>query len=87
MRRFGTGEATDRFGLRCVGRACDGAEIAIVLARPVPVQFTVVGTRSGLPSVAAPLVATRGPTARPQYATDSTITLSRLSYHGQERPE
>lgn len=77
VRRFGGGGPTGRYFLRCVGRACDGAEIEIVTDSAAPVEFTLVGTRSGLPPVAAPLVAARPALARPQYGSDSTIAIGR----------
>lgn len=78
IRPFGIGAAGDKYVLRCVGRACDGASLDIVLRNPQPVEFTIVGTRSGLPAVAAPLAAARPADARPQYAPDSTITIGRI---------
>ncbi len=78
VRRFGVNAGNERYFLRCAGRACDGAEIDIDIGTTAPVDLTVVGNRSGLPSVAAGLVAARPTLARPQYAPDTTITLSRL---------
>ncbi len=75
--RMGAG-AEERVTFRCVGRACDGATIEVMVERVGPVAITVIGTRSGLPAAAAPLVAARPATARPQYATDSTIAIARL---------
>jgi hypothetical protein len=75
---FGRGKADERFILRCVGRACDGATLDLVTGDAQPVELTIVGARTGLPAVAARLVAARPPTARPQYAPDSTITLGRI---------
>ncbi|HYN47068.1 MAG TPA: M20/M25/M40 family metallo-hydrolase, partial [Allosphingosinicella sp.] len=77
MRRFGRGEATDKYFVRCAGRACDGAEIDIVTGTARPVEFTIVGTRSGLPAAAAPLVRARPATARAQYGPDATIAIAR----------
>ncbi|MEA3046266.1 MAG: hypothetical protein QOJ53_598 [Sphingomonadales bacterium] len=78
MRRFGQGAATDKYYLRCIGRACDGAEIDLVVGGVAPVEFTLIGTRSGLPAVAAPLVRARPATARAQYGPDATITVGRI---------
>ncbi|WP_129793846.1 M28 family peptidase [Sphingosinicella sp. CPCC 101087] len=77
LRRYRPGGREDRYALRCVGRSCDGALIELVIGRPEPVEFTVIGTRSGLPPAAAPLVAARPERARPQYAPDTTISISR----------
>ena len=77
MRRFGRGEATGKYYIRCIGRACDGAEIDIVIGSARPVEFTIIGTRSGLPGVAAPLVRARPIAARAQYGADATIAIGR----------
>ena len=68
----------DKYYLQCFGRSCDGQAMTIVIGNPKPVEFTVVGSRSGLPPSAARLVAARPKFARPQYSPDSTITISRL---------
>ena len=68
----------ERAAYRCIGRSCDGATIDVLIERAEPATLTVIGTRSGLPSQAAPLLAARPATARPQYAPDSTIALARL---------
>jgi len=78
VRDFGANEGGDRYAIRCAGRACDGALIDVVIGSPGPVEFTIVGTRSGLPAVAAPLVRARPATARPQYGPDSTISIGRV---------
>jgi hypothetical protein len=77
---FGHGADTDKYYLRCIGRACDGAMMDVVVAGAQPVDFTVVGARAGLPPVAAPLVQARPGTARPQYGPDSTITVGRVRF-------
>ncbi len=82
MRRFGAGRPEDRYFIRCTGRSCDGAVLDVVLARHDPFDFTVVGTRSGLPAQAAALVRARGPLARPQYGPDATIAIDRFPYAG-----
>lgn len=77
MRNFGDGGDEDRPVLRCIGRACDGAELILVTGQ-APIDFTIVGTRTGLPPAAAPLVQARPDLARPQYSPDSTITMARM---------
>ena len=42
------------------------------------VEFTLAGSRRGLPEVARPLLSDRPRNARPQYAPDSTLTVSRI---------
>lgn len=79
FQRFSSGGPEDRSFLRCVGRSCDGAVLDLILTGPDPVPVTLVGTRSGLPAAAESLVRARPSTARPQYAPDSTITVTRLS--------
>ncbi|MDQ8755176.1 M28 family peptidase [Sphingosinicella sp. LHD-64] len=78
LQPFGRGDADDRWIARCVGRSCDGALIEIVAQGQAPIEFTIVGTRSGLPPAAAPLVRARPAHARPQYGTDSTVAYARL---------
>ena len=73
---FGKGAEDDRYILRCVGRSCDGALFDLEIGRPAQIEFTLVGTRSGLPAAAAPLVNARPALARPQYSPDSTISLA-----------
>jgi hypothetical protein len=76
LRHFGDDQA--HYYLRCAGRACDGAEFDLVLGGNQPVDFTIVGTRAGLPAQAAPLVRARPELARPQYGPDSTIAIGRV---------
>jgi hypothetical protein len=85
LRAAGTGATLQTFGedqahyyLRCAGRACDGAEIDLMIGGNRPVDFTIVGARSGLPPQAAPLVRARPGNARPQYGPDSTIAIGRV---------
>jgi hypothetical protein len=78
LRRFGHGGAKDRYYLRCTGRACDGAILDLVAADRRPIDFTIVGSRSGLPPVAAALVRARPALARPQYGPDATITVGHI---------
>jgi len=82
VRRFGPGKPEDRYSLRCVGRACDGAEFSLLLARPDPFRLTLIGSRPGLPPQAAALVRTRPTLARPQYGPDSTITIGSFPFLG-----
>lgn len=77
-RRFGAGRPTDRYVFRCIGRSCDGAEIDLVSGNHDPIEFHLIGTLSGLPAQGAPLVRARSALARPQYAPDSTITVTKL---------
>ncbi len=78
LRTFGRGGAEDRFVFRCVGRACDGATLDLLIGGAEPVEFTIIGSRSGLPRAANALVAARPQHARPQYAPDSTIAFRRV---------
>jgi hypothetical protein len=80
LERFGHGADTDKYYLRCIGRACDGAMLDIVASGTGPVDFTIVGSRSGLPPVATPLARARPQTARPQYGPDATITVGRVRF-------
>jgi hypothetical protein len=78
MRPFTPGAGDGRTFLRCAGRACDGAVLDLVLARAEPVDFTIIGTRTGLPPQAAALARARPQHARAQYGPDSTITIGRV---------
>jgi hypothetical protein len=78
MRPFTPGSGDGRSFVRCAGRACDGAVLDVILERAQPVDFTLVGTRPGLPAEAAPLVRARPAMARAQYGPDSTITIGRV---------
>ncbi len=69
---------TDKYYLRCVGRACDGAVLDVIVAGAAPVDFTIVGLRPGLPPAAAPLVRARPATARPQYGADATLAIGKV---------
>lgn len=73
VRAFGRGATEDRWILRCVGRSCDGATLDLATETTAPIEFTIVGSRSGLPATAAPLVDARPANAQPQYGADSTI--------------
>jgi len=76
LQDYGDGQA--HYYLRCAGRACDGAEVILVIGGDQPVDFTIVGSRSGLPQQATPLVQARPANARPQYGPDSTIAIARV---------
>ena len=67
-----------RYVVRCFGRSCDGLRIDIVIGKAAPVDFILLGSRSGLPPSAKSLVAARPKLARPQYSPDATITMGRL---------
>jgi Peptidase family M28 len=89
MRPFTPGSGDGRSFLRCAGRACDGAVLDLILDRAQPVDFTIVGTRPGLPREAAGLARSRPEWARAQYGPDSTITLGRYRFQGTalDQPE
>jgi len=80
VRRFERGRDTDKYYLRCVGRACDGAVLDLIVGGARPVDFTIVGSRSGLPPVAAALVRARPAFARPQYGPDATIAIGHARF-------
>jgi hypothetical protein len=67
--RFARGADGDKYYLRCIGRACDGAMLDVLVGGTGPVDFTVIGSRAGLPAVAEP---------RAQYGPDATITVGRV---------
>jgi hypothetical protein len=66
------------YSVSCTGRSCDGMTLQIVTDNPKPIQFILVGARSGLPPEAQPLLAGRPRFARPQYAPDQTVAFSRV---------
>lgn len=76
---IGAGPDT-KFLLSCAGRSCDGAEIVLDQGTGGPTDFTLVGSRNGLPPSAAPLLRDRPRFARPQYVPDQTVaaTIVRL---------
>ena len=67
-----------RYVVLCFGRSCDGLAMGIVIAKAAPIDVIVLGSRSGLPASAKPLLAARPKFARPQYSPDATITMGRL---------
>lgn len=78
VRRFGKGDAEDDFFFRCHGRSCDGLTVSLLTGSPEPVEATLIGTRSGLPEAARPLVAARPAHAAPQYGADASVTASKV---------
>ncbi|HEY5720883.1 MAG TPA: M28 family peptidase [Allosphingosinicella sp.] len=79
-RRFGKGGKEDDYVLRCHGRSCDGLRIDLHIAGSAPVEAILVGTRSGLPAEAAPLVESRPALASPQYVADSSIAVATVRF-------
>jgi len=64
--------------LRCTGRSCEGLQIEAIFADNRPIEVELFSTRFGLPPQGQPLEAARPRNAIPQYAPDSTITMSRV---------
>jgi hypothetical protein len=64
--------------LRCTGRSCDRLVIEAVLGDSRPLTVEIYSIRFGLPPQGAPLASARPRNAIPQYAPDSTITLSKV---------
>jgi hypothetical protein len=64
--------------LRCTGRSCEGLQVDVLLGDRRPVEVELFSTQFGLPPESRPLVAARPRNAIPQYAPDSTITMSRI---------
>ncbi|HET9811938.1 MAG TPA: hypothetical protein VFP53_09645, partial [Sphingomicrobium sp.] len=71
-------DAKGDYYLTCFGRSCAGAVMRFTTTVRQPTGFTLIGSRPGLPPVAAPLVGERPRFARPQYVPDSTMTMSRI---------
>lgn len=74
----GSGAENNPSWVRCVGRSCDGMQLELLLGGAAPVEGQLIGTRSGLPREAQPLVAARPANSRPQYGPDSTIAITRV---------
>ncbi|MFN3725888.1 MAG: M20/M25/M40 family metallo-hydrolase [Allosphingosinicella sp.] len=74
----GSGAENSPSWVRCVGRSCDGMQLELLLGGAAPVEGQLIGTRSGLPREAQPLVAARPTNSRPQYGPDSTIAITRV---------
>lgn len=72
------GDTDGEYGISCVGRSCDGATMLFTTRSARPLELTLVGWRGGLFASAGPLVEQRPRFARPQYAPDTTMTLSRI---------
>jgi len=73
----GEGEP-DKALLRCTGRSCEGLRIDVLLGDRKAVEVELFSTRFGLPPEGQPLVAARPGNAMPQYAPDSTITMTHI---------
>lgn len=78
LRPVGRAGEEDPFLIRCTGRSCDGATFEILLASRTPTEWTLIGSHSGLPQAARPLLEARPRHARPQYSPDGTIALRRI---------
>jgi len=70
-------KAEGKYQLACLGRGCDGLTMQFTTAQP-RLELTLVGSRSGLPQSAQPLIAGRPKFARPQYLPDETLTVSKI---------
>lgn len=71
-------ETDGEYAVTCFGRSCAGATIQLTTKRPERLEFTLVGSRRGLPPAAKALIEQRPRYARPQYSPDSTQTLARI---------
>jgi hypothetical protein len=69
-----------RANLSCLGRSCDAFTIEAVTADRAPVRADLFSYRFGLPPQAQPLLAARPRNAIPQYASDQTTTMKRVSF-------
>ncbi|HET7606782.1 MAG TPA: M28 family peptidase [Sphingomicrobium sp.] len=67
-----------KYYIGCSGRSCDGATLELTTRQPKPIGFLVIGSRSGLPPSAEPLLRARPRFARPQYAPNATIAFARI---------
>ena len=67
-----------KYYIDCFGRSCDGATMTLVIGKADPVDMLVVGSKAGLPAIAAPLLAGRPRFAQPQYARDETLAFTRV---------
>lgn len=67
-----------KYHFACYGRSCSGATLQFTTRSAGKLDFTLVGSRRGLPDAARPLLADRPRNARPQYAPDSTLTVSSI---------
>jgi hypothetical protein len=64
--------------LRCTGRSCNNLVIEAVVSDNRPLQAELFSYRFALPAEGGSLVAARPKNAIPQYAPDSTITMTRV---------
>jgi len=64
--------------LRCMGRSCEGLVVEFLLADRRPIEAELFSFRFSLPPEGRALAAARPKNAIPQYAPDSTITMSRV---------
>lgn len=78
VQRFGAGDPRSHYAFRCHGRSCDGLTVSLLTGSREPFEATVIGTRSGLPDAARPLVAARPRNAAPQYSADSMVTATKV---------
>ena len=78
VRPIGSADSEGQFTISCTGRSCDGMELSIDLNSAKPVEFTLVGSRNGLPVSADPLLQARPKFARPQYTPDETVAISHV---------
>ena len=78
VRAIGNDDSDGNFTISCTGRSCDGAELMIDLLNAKAVAVTVIGSRNGVPTTAAPLLRARPAFARPQYTPDETVTVQHV---------
>lgn len=64
--------------MRCTGRSCDGLVVEALIGDDRPIQAELFSTRFALPPQGGALVAARPKDAIPQYAPDSTITMTHV---------
>jgi hypothetical protein len=64
--------------ISCSGRSCDGLTLEIVTDSLKPIEFIVLGAKSGLLPSAWALILKRPRFARPQYTPDQSIAFARV---------
>lgn len=69
---------TDNQVIACRGRSCDGLVLDLRLGSTELLPWTIIGSATGLPAEAAPLLAARPSTAAPQYNPDARIGVVRV---------
>lgn len=79
IRPIGSPDSSGKVTISCTGRSCDGMELRIDQSSTKPTEFTIVGSRNGLPSFAAPLIRARPADARPQYTPHETVAFTRVN--------